>query len=170
MLKLPDQVRKNKFLYKKVKRVDNVAMFDQYMIERSRSIKVGTEVFVVRIQKKIKMPNGKIIPEKEKFPSNEDFGKYAWSIPDRKKAEKKFNELLNGSIKSTTKKNTKTINLNNNVVIKCFSNKSVMVMVNKKPVGPKPYLIEALVKKKNYRKETASKMKIKEITKILFKE
>ena len=36
------------------------------------------------------------LPEKEKFPSDEDFGKWAWTYRDLNKAMEKYNGIENG--------------------------------------------------------------------------
>ena len=52
------------------------------------------EVFKIRVDKP-KVVFGISLPEREKFPGNEDFGKWAWTCPQLKNAMIKFNELEN---------------------------------------------------------------------------
>lgn len=40
---------------------------------------------------------GKFYPEQIRFPGNEDFGKWAWTYRDEKKAIAKFNQIENES-------------------------------------------------------------------------
>jgi hypothetical protein len=50
------------------------------------------------LYKQIKIVFGVELPEKEKFPGDEDFGKCAWTYPDIEKALNKFRQIENGEI------------------------------------------------------------------------
>jgi hypothetical protein len=51
------------------------------------------EVFQVQVKPQI-LFKGKIIPEREVFPGNEDFGKTAWSCRTFDQANVRFKELV----------------------------------------------------------------------------
>jgi len=189
-LKLPREVRKNGKIYKQVKRVGDVALFDAFMMAGEKGDKKLTrtsrEVFFVKIQKETVAPNGKLIPLKEKYPSNEDFGKSAWSYSSvGDAAEKMFDELVAGrqstktgtttsEVVNTKQKSsrgssdTKKIELDEHVVIRKFVNGTVMVSVDKRPVGPKQYLVRAAVELKKIPKAKAEEMKIKQLLQVIF--
>jgi len=184
-LTLPKEVRKNGKTYKQVKRVGNVALYDTYTLlgEKGKKMlhRTSREVFIVRIQRETIAPNGVVIPEKEKYPSNEDFGRHAWSFPARSSsAEEKFNELISaqkeankngGNIKKHESKaasTTKRVDLDEHVTLRCFANNTVMATVDKKPKGPKQYLIRAAIELKGLSKKKADSLKIKELVEIVF--
>jgi len=198
-LTLPKEIRKNGKTYKQVKRVGNVALYDTYTLlgdkGKKKQQRTSCEVFVVRIQRETIAPNGVVIPEKEKYPSNEDFGHYAWSFPARSKiAEEKFTELLTAqkesadettetnitvSAPTTTKKQrsskkasnstTIRIDLDEHVILRCFANGTVMATIDNKPKGPKPHLIRAAVELKGISQKKAETLKIKELINVVFK-
>lgn len=53
------------------------------------------EVFRVRVRKEAEV-FGKLLPEREVYPSTEDFGKIAWCTTTEKRALTIFNELVEG--------------------------------------------------------------------------
>ena len=58
------------------------------------NIPVGYEVFKIRITQTRFWPfTNETLPAKEKFPSNEDFGKTAWSFKRLEDAMKKYNSI-----------------------------------------------------------------------------
>lgn len=73
--------------FKQLKRTDKVALYQVLHIPRA------FEVFRVKICKPYMM-NGVQFPSKEMYPSDEDFGKTAWSHSTLEAAEKKYEELL----------------------------------------------------------------------------
>lgn len=95
--KLPKEKLKNRCYYVLVKRTKQTAMYAQHYCTCSRII--GYEVFrVVTLPKKVLSSEmtGTVeleIESREKFPSNEDFGKIAWTFKTRKEAEMKFQEM-----------------------------------------------------------------------------
>lgn len=88
------EFNKNGFLYKEVKRDANIAIYEQIDVEND--IRLAYEVFKVVVMK----PNNFIPEHFEKFPSNEDFGKTAWSFRKYDKAIDKFNFLKEKSLKA----------------------------------------------------------------------
>lgn len=92
MRKLEQQLTKNKFLYTQLDRTDKVAIYEQKHPEAGV---VSYEVFKIRIAKESVMFDT-VIPLREKFPSDTDFGVTAWSIKDKERAFKRFKELANG--------------------------------------------------------------------------
>lgn len=51
------------------------------------------EVFIVQMAKEGEIM-GKMYPERETYPSNEDFGKTAWCFGDAEAAKSKFKEMI----------------------------------------------------------------------------
>jgi len=93
---LPIELKKNKFLYTQI-RVDRdagLAMYEQYDPEHEKV--VGYEIFFIKIQKPTTVNFGGTdveLEHKEMFPSNNDFGKTAWSTtPVLSVATRKFNQ------------------------------------------------------------------------------
>lgn len=91
-------VKKNGFTYKLVERVGDVALYEQRL---GRKL-VGHEVFFVKVQKAKSANFGGVqvaFEPKEKFPSNESFGKWAWSVgSDVSVAKSKFRFVLYKSL------------------------------------------------------------------------
>lgn len=73
---LPNEIKKNGFIYRLLKRGERAMLYEQYCIDAE---KVGSwEVF----KRKIDQPKeifGIQLGEREIFPGNEDFGKWAWA-------------------------------------------------------------------------------------------
>ena len=88
MITLSSKVRKNGFAYTLVCRGGRSCLYAQHVTPEM----ICFEVFIIRINK-VKSIKGNIIPEKERFPSDEDFGKTAWSFSNYDSALAKFNEL-----------------------------------------------------------------------------
>jgi len=85
MRTLEKEIKTNGTLYSLVKRESWKAMY--------RAEAGHYEVFRVKI-----LPEGEImgnpVPEREKFPGNEDFGKFAWCLSSREKADEIYNNLI----------------------------------------------------------------------------
>ena len=90
MRKLEKIVKANHSVYKQVKREDHKAM---YVSEDG-----NYEIFKVIVKPAIVIFDNEL-PEREHYPGNEDFGKFAWCTRDRKRAE----EIYNGIIKEEKK-------------------------------------------------------------------
>ena len=90
-MKLETTIRKNGFVYNQIARTETAAIYEQ---KQDGEI-ISYEVFKIQTTKKdYTFPNGTIVKAgTERFPSNEDFGKTAWSIRNFKRAEKRFLEL-----------------------------------------------------------------------------
>lgn len=71
---------------KQIKRTNNICLY-----QRTDDI---YEVFIPKV-----LPAGDVFgkhyPERESYPSNEDFGRTAWCYKNLEMAEKKFNKLIN---------------------------------------------------------------------------
>lgn len=76
MRKLSTTVSKNGFDYKQVDRNDFKAIYSQHTKD---GILIGHEVFIIKVGKEAEI-FGTIVPEREKFPSDNDFGVTAWSV------------------------------------------------------------------------------------------
>jgi len=85
MRTLEKEIKTNGTLYSLVKRESWKAMY--------RAESGQYEVFKIKIMPETEI-FGKIIPEREKFPGNEDFGKFAWCLSSREKAEEIYNNLI----------------------------------------------------------------------------
>jgi hypothetical protein len=91
MEKLPENIKKNGFDYKQVKRTDKAAIYAQYMT--GGTLLIGYEVFQIFEQKEsdtIIAGNPIHYENKELFPSDEAFGKFAWSFQSLQRAETFF--------------------------------------------------------------------------------
>jgi hypothetical protein len=98
MKPLPDILRKNGFTYRKVHREGDVAIYEQGYCENLKYY----EVFQVKIRPAREF-KGVIREEHEAFPSNEQFGKTAWSYRNLEDAIRRLTELKK-QIQSSTKK------------------------------------------------------------------
>ena len=85
---LPKELRKNGFLYTLVLREGNKAIYEQTVTTKIKYF----EVFKIRTRPE-RYFKGKLFPAGEVFPSNEDFGKTAWTCRTYEKAMERFNSL-----------------------------------------------------------------------------
>ena len=89
---LKETYNKNGTFYTLVKRNNKAAIYSQ---KDSDGLLIGYEVFEVKIQPSFIFPGTSTVnPEKERFPGNEDFGKFAWSYCTETKALEKYNEIV----------------------------------------------------------------------------
>ena len=95
MKELADDINRNGYIYKQLKRTDKAALYSQSVADDRDSKFEAFEVFKIKIGK-AKIVFGVELPEKEKFPSDEDFGKWAWTYTDYHKAIDRFNKIENG--------------------------------------------------------------------------
>jgi hypothetical protein len=95
MKKLAEKINRNGYIYTQLKRGERAAIYEQIFEDLEESFCIGYEVFKIRIGKS-KVVFGVELPEKEKFPSDEDFGKWAWTYRDLNKAMEKYNGIENG--------------------------------------------------------------------------
>jgi len=87
---LPIKLRKNGFDYELVLRGKKALIYSQRVSENVTYY----EVFRMKISR-TKTIQGKIIPPHERFPRDEDFGKWAWTYRSYDKALRKFHDLEN---------------------------------------------------------------------------
>lgn len=85
---LDNRVRKNGFDYYLVQRNTKSAVYEQKIYNKT----IAYEVFKIKIRKEENV-FGRIIEKREKFPSNEDFGKNAWTFKSLDKAKEIYNKL-----------------------------------------------------------------------------
>jgi hypothetical protein len=97
MKKLAEKINRNGYIYTQLKRGEKAAIYEQIFEDLGDSTVVGYEVFKIRIGKS-KVVFGVELPEKEKFPSDEDFGKWAWSYREINKAMEKYDQIENGGL------------------------------------------------------------------------
>ena len=88
MIPLPQITRKNAHDYVQVCRGEKACIYSQWYDGK----RFGYEVILIR-EKPGRYVNGIWLEAREKFPSNEDFGYYAWAYTSRQRAEEKFNVL-----------------------------------------------------------------------------
>ena len=93
MKKLPDELRYNGYKYTLYKRGEKAYIYTQHV---GPGIK-RYEVFLIRIRPEEKI-FGKLYPEREAFPANEDFGKTAWTYIKLENALKAFDEVENSDL------------------------------------------------------------------------
>ena len=87
---LPERIRRKGFFYDFVKRGEKAMIYKQTDVEDDFT--VAYEVFKVKVDQP-KVVFGIQLNEREIFPANEDFGKWAWSCPSLERAEVKFQYL-----------------------------------------------------------------------------
>ena len=85
---LQQKIKKNGFVYFLIHRTKNVAIYVRY----DNNIMAGFEVFEI-VRKKENRFKDVVIPEREKFPSNNDFGEKAFSVTSLHRAIKRGFEL-----------------------------------------------------------------------------
>ena len=90
MQKLQDVFRKKGFTYTMIDREEKKAIYSQHD-EYGKLI--GHEIFFVQITKESEA-FGTVFPERERYPTDNDFGVTAWSVGrDLGKAMQKYNAL-----------------------------------------------------------------------------
>ena len=88
--KLEMEIRKNGHVYKLITRSKNRAIYSQSDSNRL----IAYEVFKIFIRgERYSEILKRVIPPTERFPSNESFGKTAWTFSNLKPAMEKYNEL-----------------------------------------------------------------------------
>lgn len=94
MIPLPLTRKKNGCYYTQVHRTEKTALYSLSYDPPGPDTKIiGYEVFKIRIDPAGMLPNGAPVAEKEHFPSNEEFGKIAWSFSTQRTAMEKFQQL-----------------------------------------------------------------------------
>jgi hypothetical protein len=78
------------FSYKQLSRTGNVAIYEQSKTYMKMPI---YEVVVIRQMRGRTSGLFKIVPH-EKYPSNEEWGKYGWTLPTLEGAKEKMEELI----------------------------------------------------------------------------
>jgi hypothetical protein len=87
---LPESLNKNGFCYILLQRGKNKAIYTQHY----KNVLLSHEVFIIRTRGTRFSPLlNKTLEPSERFPSNDDFGKTAWSIRNYDAAIKKYQEL-----------------------------------------------------------------------------
>jgi hypothetical protein len=90
---LAQEIRKNGYIYSLEKRGEKAMIYKQVCAEEG--ITVGYEVFKRKIDKP-KVVFGIELGEREIFPGNEDFGKWAWAVRSLERAEERFHNIESG--------------------------------------------------------------------------
>jgi hypothetical protein len=87
---LPEKIKRKGFIYELEKRGTKALMYRQ--IDDEDNILVSYEVFKLKVDPP-KLVFGIQLNEREVFPSNEDFGKWAWTFSIKERADKRFQEI-----------------------------------------------------------------------------
>ena len=87
---LPEKIKRKNFFYELEKRGTKALMYRQ--IDDEDNYLVGYEVFKIKVDPP-KVVFGIQLNEREIFPANEDFGKWAWACTTRERAEQRFQYL-----------------------------------------------------------------------------
>jgi hypothetical protein len=90
---LKENIRKNGYDYRLLERGERSFIYEQW--DDEDNFIVAYEVFRLKISK-AKEVFGDIMPEREVFPGNEDFGVWAWSYRNLEKAYEKYTRLESG--------------------------------------------------------------------------
>ena len=90
---LKENIRKNGYDYILLERGEKAFIYEQW--DDEDKFIVAYEVFRLKISK-AKEVFGDIMPEREVFPGNEDFGVWAWSYSNLEKAYEKYYRLESG--------------------------------------------------------------------------
>lgn len=88
---LPLELKKCGFLLKQEYRLAAAAAYS--VTDAITGEQHGYEVFEIRVQKPKTLPNGVQVPLKEKYPSPDDFGKWAFAPSTMKRALEIFLEI-----------------------------------------------------------------------------
>lgn len=89
---LPNEIKKNGFIYRLLKRGERAMLYEQYCIDAEKVW--SWEVF----KRKIDQPKeifGIQLGEREIFPGNEDFGKWAWAPSNYERALEIYDGIEN---------------------------------------------------------------------------
>lgn len=89
---LANKIKRKDFTYELEKRGEKTLMYRQ--LSDIDNLIIGYEVFRIKVDQP-KLVFGVQLNEREVFPSNEDFGKWAWSFSNKERAEKKFDIIEN---------------------------------------------------------------------------
>lgn len=87
---LPEKIKRKNFFYELEKRGTKALMYRQ--IDDEDNYLVGYEVFKIKVDPP-KVVFGVQLNEREIFPANEDFGKWAWACTTKERAEQRFQYL-----------------------------------------------------------------------------
>ena len=88
---LAEKIKRSGYTYELLKRTDKAAIYKQ-IPDEPESKNIYYEVFKIRISK-AKVMFGVELPEKEKFPSDEDFGRSAWACVTLERAEEIYDRI-----------------------------------------------------------------------------
>ena len=91
---LPEKIKRKGFFYELEKRGNKALMYRQ--IDDEDNILVAYEVFKIKVDPP-KVVFGIQLNEREVFPANEDFGKWAWTCTNKEKADRRFQEIENST-------------------------------------------------------------------------
>lgn len=92
---LPIEFKKNERAFRQLARKGIVALYELRNLRANQPHQlIGFELIIIRYQK-AHYRNEILYPEHERYPGNEDFGRYAWSLPSttRELAELLFDDL-----------------------------------------------------------------------------
>lgn len=93
MEKLSNEINKNGFVYTLYKRGEKAMIYEQY--DPEVEMVVAYETFRLKVDKP-KVVFGIELGEREIFPGNEDFGKWAWACSTKERALERFDRIESG--------------------------------------------------------------------------
>lgn len=95
MRKLNPLVKRNGFFYHQLNRTAHTALYSQNIDVCPPPIAFEVFRILERPSREMPLKYGKVkqLEASEKFPSNEDFGKTAWTFKNLESAKQKFREL-----------------------------------------------------------------------------
>ena len=74
---LPAQIKRGSYQYHLIERIGLIGLYEQRVVKNSKNIS-GYVVARIRKEKSKKLPNGVVLPHREKFPSPSEFGRAGW--------------------------------------------------------------------------------------------
>lgn len=81
--------RRHGYEFERINRIGPIAIY-----KRSRCNRVVSfEVLVLRATPERTLPDGTIVPAKERYPTSSEWGEYGWSCTSLDRAQSKFEEL-----------------------------------------------------------------------------
>lgn len=90
-ISLPIELKKCGYLLKQIHRSQHAAVYS--VTDEKTGVQHGFEVFSIRIQQERTTPSGISFAHKERYPSNEDFGVWAFAPRTKERAFKIFGEM-----------------------------------------------------------------------------
>lgn len=105
-MKILDKKFTNKnFSYKQIIRENNVAIYEQSLIDPTESITKRYEVIVIRSHDGYEINGNKVAPA-EMYPSANHWGILGWTCLDMESAQKRYKKVKNSELKKQSSQKT----------------------------------------------------------------